>query len=247
MFTSLNRISNYSIRGLAISSEAKEEVRTKLGLYKNVHKSRVNTNAGSELLLRYQTQWQQMHELNEINAKKAEEIAKVITETDRMSKKLDTSMDELLTQLSSLPQFMESIDLIEKDLLESKKLFVQIEQILTNLEDIKEVEEFEKLKLDQNYKVMVYKDTKDSELEAIRVRLAVEHTNRVKEFEKQHQNILKERQEAFQMAFEEELNRYKTHGKIERQESNPMTTSIEEIVIEAEQSDEAALEEFLQS
>lgn len=159
-------------------------------------------------------------------------------------------MNELLSQLSSLPQIIATIESIEKDLNISKKLFAQMEQIVTDMELIKEDNEFDKLRLDQHFKIQIYKENKNSELEALRTRLAVEHTNRVQEYERQQQIVLKERQEAFQRAFEEELKQYKTHGRLERKEekeSARRTTSIEEIVIEAEQSETAALEEFLKS
>ena len=193
-----------------------------------------------------------MHELNETNAKTAEEVAKALTGIDNYSKRQDNSMNELLNQLSSLPQIVESIDSVEKDLHKSQKLFAQMEQILTDMELIKEEEEFDKMRLDQHFKIQIYKENKNSEYEALRSRLAVEHTHRVQEYERQQQIVLKERQEAFQMAFEEELKRYKAHGRIERQEAikkenAERSTSIEEVVIEAEQSDAAALEEFLQS
>ncbi|CAG2101943.1 unnamed protein product [Medioppia subpectinata] len=241
-----------SIRGLTqpISPEAKDEVRTKLGFHRNVHKSRVNLNAGSELLQRYQTQWQRMHEMNESNVKSAEEISAAIHLVDSAVKKQDSLMNELLTQLSALPQLMESMESIEKDLIRCKNDFLKVENMLTDLEDEKELDEMEALKIDQHLKIEVYKDSKSSQLEALRVKLAVEHTDRVHTFERQQQNILKERQEAFQMVFEEELNRYKTHGRIEPKVqtiSHQRIPSIDEIEIETEKSDEAALEEFLQS
>jgi len=241
-----------SIRGLTqpISHEAKEEIRTKLGFHRNVHKFKVDLNAGAELLHRYQTQWQQMHEMSESNAKSAEEVSKVIAVVDSNAKKQESLIKDLLTQLSSLPQMVESIESLEKDLIKCKNNFLKAEQLLTTLEDNKEVEDLEKLKIDQHFKIEIYKDSKTSQLEALRVKLAVEHTDKVHDFERQQQNILKERQEAFQKVFEEELNHYKTHGKVEtkvQNNSKQRIPSIEEIEIETQKSDEEALEEFLQS
>jgi septal ring factor EnvC (AmiA/AmiB activator) len=213
--------------------------------------SKVNLNAGADLLHRYQTQWQQMHQLNEENARIASDIAKGINDIDMSSKRQHLLMSELLSQLSSLPQIKGTIDSIEKDLNKTKKQIIQIEEILTTLEEKKEEEDFEKLKLDHQYKCAVYKETKASQFETIKVKLALEHSHKVQEFEKHQQNILKERQEAFQAAFEDQLNLYKTQGKIDRKESfkednNQKRASIEEIVIETEKSEEVALEEFLE-
>ncbi|XP_054165453.1 dysbindin-like [Oppia nitens] len=240
-----------SIKSLAtpISPEAKQEVRTKLGFHRNAHKFKVNLNAGADLLHRYQTQWQEVHEINERNAKLADEVYKAIDLVDSQTKREKNVINEFISQLTSLPQLIESMEAIEKDLIKTKNDFIKVEQLLTKLQDMKEIEEIDKIKIDHKFKLEAYKDQNIANLDAIRVKFAVQYTQRVHEFERQQQSVLKERQQAFQKAFEEELHLYKTQGKIEPKVTNNSDINnvcIEDIDIETEKSDNDALEEFLQ-
>lgn len=202
-------------------------------------------NAGSDLLNHYQNQWHELHGKNEQNANLAMQLAKSINQIDSETKKHHAIMSEFLYQLSTLPQIEKTISSIENELVKLKHQFVQIEQKLTLLEIDKQKEDFNKIKLDHQYQLAVYKEKRASEFETVKVRLALDHTKKVQEYEQQQQSILKERQEAFQAAFEEELNYYKTQGKIEKKQVKFDSPKIEEIVI-ADEAEEAALAKFLE-
>ena len=202
-------------------------------------------NAGSDLLNHYQNQWHELHGKNEQNANLAMQLAKSINQIDSETKKHHAIMSEFLYQLSTLPQIEKTISSIENELVKLKHQFVQIEQKLTLLEIDKQKEDFGKIKLDHQYQLAVYKEKRASEFETVKVRLALDHTKKVQEYEQQQQSILKERQEAFQAAFEEELNYYKTQGKIEKKQVKFDSPKIEEIVV-ADEAEEAALAKFLE-
>ena len=202
-------------------------------------------NAGSDLLNHYQNQWHELHGKNEQNANLAMQLAKSIDQIDSETKKRHAIMSEFLYQLSTLPQIEKTISSIENQLVQLKQQFVQIEQKLTLLEIDKQKEDFDKIKLDQQYQLAVYKEKTASEFETVKVKLALDHTKKVQQYEQQQQSILKERQEAFQAAFEEELNYYKTQGKIEKKQVKFDSPKIEEIVV-ADEAEEAALAKFLE-
>ena len=202
-------------------------------------------NAGSDLLNHYQNQWHELHGKNEQNANLAMQLAKSINQIDSETKKHHAIMSEFLYQLSTLPQIEKTISSIENELVKLKHQFFQIEQKLTLLEIDKQKQDFDKIKLDHQYQLAVYKEKRASEFETVKVRLALDHTKKVQEYEQQQQSILKERQEAFQAAFEEELNYYKTQGKIEKKEVKFDSPKIEEIIV-ADEAEEAALAKFLE-
>jgi hypothetical protein len=55
----------YSLRVLTVSEQSSRKTKTLSG-------RKVNLNAGAELLEKYQTDWKELHEISEENAKKAE-------------------------------------------------------------------------------------------------------------------------------------------------------------------------------
>lgn len=162
-------------------------------------------------------------------------------------------MSEFVGLVSSLDKLKSLVDLLTEDVGTLTKQTAQLENQLTILYDKKEAETVAKFHVDQKYKLAMYKEKQNQKLEELKVKIALEHGNKVKAYEKEHRVVLSERQKAFQEAFEEEITYYKTHGKIDKKldeidsPSRTMPLKLEQVEVEENEEDKAALNEFLDS
>ncbi|KFM82686.1 Dysbindin, partial [Stegodyphus mimosarum] len=130
---------------------------------------------------------------------------------------------------------------------ELEGIFEEVEDALMNLEDVIETQELQERQLDHRFQLAMYKEKKLADFEDMKVKLGEEHAHRVFEYEKKQEAVLRERQNTFQEAFEEELQQYKTHGikelrKRVSSQSSATSVSLEEIDLE---EDISALDDFL--
>ncbi|KAF8788080.1 Dysbindin like protein [Argiope bruennichi] len=188
----------------------------------------ITPNAGANLLHYYQQQWQELHENDSINAKKAEEVDALIGNLHIYCVEHLSFIKQLNIQLAALPQLQTGImDLMGK---------IEVEDALVNLEDVIETQELQERQLDHRFQLAMYKEKKLADFEDMKAKLGEEHAHRVQEFEKRQSLILKERQNTFQEVFEEEVKEYKKHGlkelrrkgkeeKAETQQSSETETS----------------------
>ncbi|GFT95826.1 dysbindin [Trichonephila clavipes] len=207
----------------------------------------VSPNAGANLLHYYQQQWEELHENDATNAKKAEEVDALIGNLHSYCVEHLSVIKQLNMQLAALPQLQTGImDLMGK-IGELEGLFEEVEDALINLEDVIEIQELQERQLDHRFQLAMYKEKKLADFEDMKAKLGEEHASRVLEYEKKQEVILKERQHTFQEAFEEEVQQYKKHGlKNLRQRvsstSSANSVSLEDIDLE---EDASALDEFL--
>ncbi|XP_055943222.1 dysbindin-like [Argiope bruennichi] len=207
----------------------------------------ITPNAGANLLHYYQQQWQELHENDSINAKKAEEVDALIGNLHLYCVEHLSYIKQLNIQLAALPQLQTGImDLMGK-IGELEGLFEEVEDALVNLEDVIETQELQERQLDHRFQLAMYKEKKLADFEDMKAKLGEEHAHRVQEFEKRQSLILKERQNTFQEVFEEEVKEYKKHGLKELRRrvssnSSQKSVSLEEIDLE---EDASALDEFL--
>ena len=133
------------------------------------------------------------------------------------------------------------------DIFTCQRFVTQLESLLTKLNEEKERKMFAQLESDLNVQLNNYKEFKNGELEAVKVRLSNQHFKMMKEVEKKEEMRLKMRQEVFQAAFEKELNDYKMFGKVEIKNDGQevMVKTLEEIEIEPNEEDQTALSQFL--
>lgn len=123
--------------------------------------SSVNLNAGARILNHYQVQWQQLHEINEDNAKNAAELADIIFTmhekisvdqrnindiinlVDGGSQNLSKGVEHCLEQVQ---QLTESFETVESSLL-------QLENLIENLE-------LQEKQLEHRFQLALYKERK---------------------------------------------------------------------------------------
>ncbi|RWS26626.1 dysbindin-like protein, partial [Leptotrombidium deliense] len=207
---------------------------------------KVDLNAGADLLNHYQKHWQKLHKQSEDNSKLAEHVSYTASAIQDCVLRKQVAVNEFLNLLSSIPSIEETISSVCSDLKVLEKSIKLVEQRLNEVEASKEDENLEKVKLNRQYDVAMYKEQKSAEFEEFRVQLAIKHTEKVKHFEKQQRAKCKERQLAFQAAFEEEVNNYRVYGKIDKKPAASVAEKcLEEIQLESDESELQALNEFL--
>ncbi|XP_048778725.2 dysbindin protein homolog [Ostrea edulis] len=209
-------------------------------------KTSFNLDAGADLLQRYQLIWKELHENTEENAKQAEEVDilvnKLYVEYDRQNEILGKlhegvkTLPLILTQLQSLTDVLAILD----------EEYDHVEAALLQLENIIEDQELQAAKLVDSQKLAAYRDRKMDELEKFKVQIAKDHVSKLQKVEKHKQIKLKERQEAFQDAFDQDVDFYRTHGRLERlsvsSTDSGKKADLGDIVVD---SDHGELDEFL--
>lgn len=210
-------------------------------------KTSFNLDAGADLLQRYQLIWKELHENTEQNARRAEEVDVLINnlfvEYDRKNEvlgKLHESVKSLpliLTELQSLTDVLATLD----------EEYDHVESALIQLENICEKQELQNAKLVDSQKLAAYRNRKMDDLEKLKVQLAKDHMKSVQKLEKHKQKELKERQETFQSAFDQDIDFYRTHGRLERlsvsSSDSGKKADLGDIVVD---TDQHALDDFLQ-
>lgn len=205
----------------------------------------INLNAGAILLERYQNDWMVIHNLNEENAKKSEEVDKTIGKLKEFCDKQWTMMTSLVSQLSMLPTIAEDIKNIMKKIGTLENSFEEVDKSLLTLENTIEIQQLQEKQLDQRFKLALYKEKKLASFEVFKDQLSAQHASKLERFEAQHQVAQKERQQTFNEAFQEEMQHYKMHGRIERVvsvRSNDGNMKLEDVELEQEVD---ALDAFL--
>ncbi|PNF20031.1 hypothetical protein B7P43_G05808 [Cryptotermes secundus] len=108
-----------------------------------------------------------------------------------------------------------------------------------------ETQELQERQLDHRFQFALYKEKKLSELEAVRVSLASEHADKVVQHELRQQKLLRERQDAFGQAFQQDVQEFKLSGSLPKMENIGVARgpALEEVTLEP--ADPEELDKFL--
>lgn len=210
-------------------------------------KTSFNLDAGADLLQRYQLIWKELHENTEQNARQAEEvdvsINNLFVEYDRKNEVLG----KLHESVKSLPLILSELQSLTDVLATLDEEYDHVESALIQLENICEKQELQNAKLVDSKKLAAYRNRKMDDLEKLKVQLAKDHMKSVQKLEKHKQKELKERQETFQSAFDQDVDFYRTHGRFERlsvsSSDSGKKADLGDIVVD---TDQHALDDFLQ-
>ncbi|XP_022248465.1 dysbindin-like isoform X2 [Limulus polyphemus] len=211
-------------------------------------KKGASLNAGADLLHYYKSQWEELHRTSEENAEAAEDVAYRISDLNKFCRQEQDLMKQFNYQLSLAPGLHSSVMNLMGRIGELQGLFEEVESSLLNLENVLETQALQEKQLDHRFQLALYKEKKLAAFEELKVKLAQEHSKKVQEFEMRQQKVLKERQEAFREAFEEEMQHYKIHGRVERLSSTGSAGhpfGLEDVELENNEVDQSALDAFL--
>ncbi|KAL7301021.1 dysbindin protein homolog [Trichogramma pretiosum] len=235
-FQSIQEGLSASIRGMTL---AEASMKPK----KFVNTRNVNYDAGADVLHHFQMEWNNMHELAEENAQKAQEADALIATIHEKIELQWNSIAILNNTLSSIPKINSDIQALMDQIGTLQEMFEEVENAIFEVEDLQEILDLQSSQLDHRFQLALYKEKKLAELKNIREKYANEHLEKVSRHERAQEKLLRERQNTFDEAFREEIKEYKKTGSVPK---TPTTShkgpSLEEIVIEADSAD---FDEFL--
>ncbi|XP_066143758.1 dysbindin protein homolog [Euwallacea fornicatus] len=201
-----------------------------------------NPQTGAPILHHFQQHWQELHALNEFNAKAAQgvsiQIENVFSRIAQSKSDIDL-ISHLLTSSNLTRNISKCLRQVQ-GLYESCK---EAEGKLEQLEDMLDQQEFEQMVLRHHGHMQSYEERKLAALEKVQSALEEEYQKKVLEMESSKKLLLEERQKVFHEAFKSDLEVYKNLGtipkvKLSKSHNGPI---LEEIQLDFDQSD---LEQF---
>ncbi|XP_011057706.1 PREDICTED: dysbindin protein homolog [Acromyrmex echinatior] len=225
-----------SIRGLSTPEHPKSK--------KSANVRNVNYDAGADVLHHFQLQWNELHELAEENAGKAQEADVLISSIYEKLQHEWNNVTCLNNTLAYIPKINNAIQDLMDQIGNLQEMFEEVEGALYRLEDLNEMLDLQSRQLDHRFQLALYKEKKLIELNNFKTKLANEHTERLSQHELNQQKKLKERRETFEEAFKEDLEEYKTTGSIPKLPVSAKGPSLDEIVLDI---DSKIFDEFLEN
>ncbi|KAK2154351.1 hypothetical protein LSH36_270g03046 [Paralvinella palmiformis] len=214
----------------------------------------LNYDASAELLTKFQNAWSDMHQRSETNAKQAKLGYKKIQELSSYFDKQNDAVGLFLQEISTLPQLLHDLQTATELIQNLEQQFEVVESELIKLEDTCERQELRRNMHHHEYQLMAYKQRRAVELEKAKVKMAKNHAAKVQRYEYNLQKGLREKQQAFEASFKEEMYHYKKYGKPSKQlsvhvqdVSSTKDVDLSNFVPETDGEDEALLNEFLQT
>lgn len=205
-------------------------------------------DAGAEVLHNYQIQWAQMHRLTQDNAAKATVISQTIDSIKNILSVRDATVNEFELLASNLKFMDEGIKSLEEDVDSALGLMTSLEELLLEKQRFMADQQM-KRQFDSQYLLKIYEEKRNRESERTIGLLKNQHLSRVQEMRRKEEMKLKERQEAFKAAFEQEVNKYKLDGVIEKPlgaaAEHASVSSLEDVIVEPDLADEETLQKFL--
>lgn len=224
-----------SIRGLTVVENPKQK--------KCIKTRNVNLDAGADLLHHFQLEWNELHELAEENAVKAQEVDTFVTSIYQKLEHEWNNITCLNNTLAIIPKINNGIQNLMDQIGTLEEMFEEVEEALYQLEDLNEMLDLQSRQLDHRFQLALYKEKKLSELNSVKAKLASEHIDRVSKHEQKQQLMLKERQETFEEVFKGELEAYKATGCIPKIQTTQEGPSLDDIVLDV---DSKIFDQFLE-
>ncbi|KAK3086922.1 hypothetical protein FSP39_025508 [Pinctada imbricata] len=165
---------------------------------------------------RYQLTWKDLHDNSESAARQAEEVDSQITKLYVHYDRQCEIMTRLHEGIAGLPVILNQLQELTDVLANLEEEYDKVEAALVYLEDVCEEAELQQAKVVDCQKLAKYQTRKKEEMEKLKIQLAKEHAKSVESVEKKRNVKLKERQEAFQEAFKEDVDYYREHGRLDR-------------------------------
>uniref|UniRef100_A0A1B6KQZ3 Dysbindin n=1 Tax=Graphocephala atropunctata TaxID=36148 RepID=A0A1B6KQZ3_9HEMI len=223
-----------SFRGLKATEPSPDSTR----------KHPVDLNAGADLLHKYQTEWQELHQLAEENALAAQKVDVRVGALHGEAMRQWNATTQLTAGLATLPKLAAETDKIVSQMEELQTLVAAVEGSLLELADAVERKELQERQLESRFQLALHREKRLAQLDSLRAKLSEGHRQKVADYEKEFEKKQKERQETFGKAFEEDLATYKQTGVVPS--IRPVLTSgpsLEEVELEV---DTEALDNLLE-
>lgn len=177
----------------------------------------INLQAGAAVLQHFQEEWEELHKNNEVNARNAEIVGENI---EKISKEINTNKEhvKLLTDMISNSNLVENISNCLKAVKTLYETAQSVETGLTELEQLIDEVEYQKLKSYHQFHLSEYAKKKETDFGKLKISLQEQYSKKVEDFEISKQKVSKKRQKDFQDAFKSDIEIYKNTGTIPKKE-----------------------------
>lgn len=189
--------------------------------------------AGSDLLETWQCQWEDLHILNERNAKAADRCDKLISGIKKRSKQ---QKDDVTTLVNHLPKVNEGIKEVMVKLGQLESLLGDVEISLLALEDTIDAREMQEQQLDQRFQLAMYQERRKAEFNELANKLQAEHEKK-REF---YQSKMKKH---YQQQFDQDVQKYKESSSLQVPARHDPDASLESV--DLDDPEDQRLEKFL--
>ncbi|CAG9764727.1 unnamed protein product [Ceutorhynchus assimilis] len=205
-------------------------------------KARFDPRTGAEILQHFQNHWEEIHKLNEENAKSADNVATAIETVSKNVEASKTNID-LISHILTSSNFTTNVAQCLSQVKELYATCESVEQKLVDLENLIEDVQFERTVKQHRQNLENYKIRKQEKLDKLKQSLEEEYKKKLSEHESNKKLILEERQKVFQEAFKSDLEVYKNLGTIPKVDlpKNQNGAILEEIQLDFDQNE---LEQF---
>ncbi|XP_076004610.1 dysbindin-A-like isoform X2 [Genypterus blacodes] len=201
-------------------------------------------SGGLQLLSRYEESWFLLHKRTKECALAAEAVDGDMVMFSLHWEKRRSALTQLQEHLQALPGFIAELDAIttsiEGDFEEMESKLVYLETLCSQCEQ----QRFQQHHLKQ---LELFKKQKRKELEALKVELDCEHSQKVTEVEHAIQQKLRERQKVYEEAFNQDMEQYLSTGYLQHREQTGAEVCVLDQVPVMNVSDQEALDDFLNS
>ena len=190
--------------------------------------SHVNYNAGRKILAHFQEQWAEMHETTTENSVLATSLDRKLQELAKICKDRHKNVEEFHKEFQGLPVILKSVEQAKNTVEEIGASIEKVEQSLKEFEYSCALLENARKKGVMRVRYEAVIQEKEEEVAKLQRKIdaekeAIEHKN-----DEINQNSLRERQQAFDDMFRQQVTEYKSKGHVER----PISLGSDTIVYE---------------
>lgn len=129
--------------------------------------SLINFNAGCQLLEQNEQLWEELHEANELNAKKAEECDSKIAQLNDSVDKRCIDLSDINVSLEMIPNILQALENCSASIIDVNDKCTEVEKQLFELEDLMDILQLQEQQLDKKFEMAMYKEHKLGTLNVI--------------------------------------------------------------------------------
>lgn len=204
---------------------------------KSVEANKKNLKVGFHILQQFEAYWEELHGLNEDNAKNASKIAETVNVlSDKI--KADKQNIYLLIHILSNSNLTVNVTNCFNSIKNLQETSEDVEKNLVQLERLIDEIHFENMKKQHQHHLNSYIKRKEGALENFRIVLEENHAKKLSQYEDDKNAEKIERQKAFQAAFKMDIEVYKNLGTLPPHEQKKQDSALlEEIQIDFDQNE----------
>jgi len=190
--------------------------------------SHINFNAGGKILVHFQEQWAEMHETTTENSVLATSLDRKLQELAKVCKDRHKAVEDFHKEFQGLPVILKTVEQAKNAVEEIGASIEKVEQSLKEFEYSCALLDNARKKgvMKVHYEAVIQE--KEEEVAKLQKKIDAEKEAIEQKNEEISQNSLRERQQAFDDIFKQQVTEYKSKGRLER----PISLGSDTIVYE---------------